>query len=51
MWLLQYSESGELSFDSFDDGDIPPYAILSHIWGGDGDWVTFPNLQTGGCKT
>jgi hypothetical protein len=30
MRLLQYSESDELSIHSFDDGDIPPYAILSH---------------------
>lgn len=51
MTLLQYSESGELSFDSFDNGDIPPYAILSHIWGGDADEVTFANLQIGGGKT
>ncbi|KAJ6276546.1 WD40-repeat-containing domain protein [Bipolaris maydis] len=47
----KYSESGELSIHSFDDGDIPPYAILSHTWGADGDEVTFADLQTGGCKT
>ncbi|KAL6150155.1 hypothetical protein ACJBU6_11667 [Exserohilum turcicum] len=51
MRLLQYSESGELSIHSFDDGDIPPYAILSHTWGADGDEVTFADLQTGGGKT
>ncbi|EOA82641.1 uncharacterized protein SETTUDRAFT_22619 [Exserohilum turcica Et28A] len=50
MRLLQYSESGELSIHSFDDGDIPPYAILSHTWGADGDEVTFADLQTGGGK-
>ncbi|XP_014553192.1 hypothetical protein COCVIDRAFT_29563, partial [Bipolaris victoriae FI3] len=51
MRLLQYSESGELSIHSFDDGDIPPYAILSHTWGADGDEVTFADLQAGGGKT
>ncbi|EOA86112.1 uncharacterized protein SETTUDRAFT_74779, partial [Exserohilum turcica Et28A] len=51
MRLLQYSESGELSIHSFDDGDIPPYAILSHTWGADRDEVTFVDLQTGGGKT
>jgi hypothetical protein len=51
MRLLQCSESDELSIDSFDDGDIPPYAILSHTWGADGDEVTFADLQTGDGKT
>ncbi|KAF5846014.1 hypothetical protein GGP41_008478 [Bipolaris sorokiniana] len=51
MRLLQYSESEELSIHSFDDGDIPPYAILSHTWGADGDEVTFADLKTGGGKT
>ncbi|KAF1971137.1 hypothetical protein BU23DRAFT_590766 [Bimuria novae-zelandiae CBS 107.79] len=47
MRLLQYSESDELSIHSFDDGAIPPYAILSHTWGEDGDEVTFADLRTG----
>ncbi|XP_014550386.1 hypothetical protein COCVIDRAFT_115570 [Bipolaris victoriae FI3] len=51
MRLLQYSESGELSIHSFDDGDVPPYAILSHTWGADEDEVTFADLQTGNGKT
>jgi hypothetical protein len=51
MRLLQYSESDELSIHSFDDGNIPPYAILSHTWGPDGDEVTFEDLQAGNCKT
>jgi hypothetical protein len=50
MRLLQYSESGELSIHGFDNGDIPPYAILSHTWGADGDEVTFADLQTGGGR-
>lgn len=50
MRLLQYSESDKLSIHSFDNGDIPPYAILSHTWGADGDEVTFADLQTGNGK-
>jgi hypothetical protein len=51
MRLLQYSESGELSIHSFDDGAIPPYAILSHTWGADMDEVTFADLKTGNGRT
>ncbi|KAF1978729.1 NACHT-domain-containing protein [Bimuria novae-zelandiae CBS 107.79] len=50
MRLLQYSESGELSIHSFDDGAIPRYAILSHTWGADGDEVTFADLEIGGGR-
>jgi hypothetical protein len=48
---LRYSESDELNIHSFDDGNIPPYAILSHTWGADVDKVTFADLQTGNGKT
>jgi hypothetical protein len=52
MRLLQYSESGELSIHRFNNNDaIPPYAILSHTWGEDGDEVTFADLETGGGRT
>jgi hypothetical protein len=51
MRLLQYSESGELDIHSFDNGAIPPYAILSHTWGADRDEVTFADLYTVGCRT
>jgi hypothetical protein len=51
MRLLQYSDSRELSLYRFDDGDIPPYAILSHTWGADEDEVTFADLETGDGKT
>ncbi|KAF1970549.1 HET-domain-containing protein [Bimuria novae-zelandiae CBS 107.79] len=47
MRLLRYSESDQLSIHSFDDSAIPPYAILSHTWGEDGDEVTFADLRTG----
>ncbi|KAF1963886.1 HET-domain-containing protein [Bimuria novae-zelandiae CBS 107.79] len=50
MRLLQYSESGELSIHSFDDGAIPPYAILSHTWGVDAEEVTCADLLTGNNK-
>lgn len=36
---------------SFNDSDIPRYAILSHTWGTDGDEVRFADLQTGVGKT
>lgn len=51
MRLLQYSENGELSIHSFNDGDVPPYAILSHTWGADRDEVTFADLQIGSGQT
>lgn len=51
MRLLQYSENGELSIHSFDDQNIPRYAILSHTWGADRDEVSFADLQIDGGKT
>jgi hypothetical protein len=51
MRLLHYSENGELSIHSFENDAIPPYAILSHTWGADGDEVTFADLKTGGGRT
>tara|TARA_R110002003_G_scaffold1615_1_gene23295 strand:+ start:1649 stop:2320 length:672 start_codon:yes stop_codon:yes gene_type:complete len=51
MRLLRYSESGELSTHSFNDGTIPAYAIFSHTWGEDGAEVTFADLETGVGKT
>jgi hypothetical protein len=35
MRLLTYDEDGELTSISFDDNELPPYAILSHTWGAD----------------
>ena len=51
MRLLHYGKSNKLSIHSFDDSNIPRYAILSHTWGTDGDEVSFADLQTGGGKT
>jgi hypothetical protein len=35
MRLLQLGDHGVLSLTTFNDEDIPPYAILSHSWGKD----------------
>ena len=47
MRLIRRTEDGELSFtdDLFNDGDIPPYAILSHTWGE--EEVTFHDMNNG----
>ncbi|KAF1351448.1 hypothetical protein EJ07DRAFT_183822 [Lizonia empirigonia] len=50
MRLLKY-EGGELTITSFDDSEIPPYAILSHTWGADGDEVAFADLETGDSRS
>ena len=52
MRLLQYSDTGELSFSrNFVSKDtIPPYAILSHTWGADAEEVTFEDLTNGTGK-
>jgi len=49
--LLSYGREGYLTITSFDDDAMPPYAILSHTWGADGDEVTFADLETGDGKT
>lgn len=46
MRLLRFEENGELGLHLFeDDAEPPPYAILSHTWGTDGDEVTFTDLE------
>jgi hypothetical protein len=52
MRLLRYEDEddGRLTITSFDDGAIPPYAILSHTWGADAEEVTFADLARGGGK-
>ena len=47
MRLLKYGEDGELTVTSFDDNELPPYAILSHTWGADNEEVTFADLEKG----
>jgi hypothetical protein len=50
MRLLKYKENGELDIVSFDDDTTPPYAILSHTWGGDAEEVTFADIVSGNGK-
>jgi hypothetical protein len=48
MRLLQDDEHGNLNLVEYDDDDkIPPYAILSHTWGLDGQEVTLRGLVEG----
>lgn len=49
MRLLQCRSTGgdPLLKSVSDDKAIPPYAILSHTWGADGDEVTFNDLRSG----
>jgi hypothetical protein len=42
MRLLQFSDSGDIRWEVFDDSSIPPYAILSHTW--DKEEVLFTDL-------
>lgn len=44
MRLLKRRNDGEFSLTEFYNDDIPPYAILSHTWGVDGEEVTFKDL-------
>lgn len=44
--LLKLGPLDVLSHENFgDDKTLPPYAILSHTWGEDGDEVTFQDLE------
>ena len=47
MRLLKYNETSEFEIASFDDNATPPYAILSHTWGGDAEEVTFADIVLG----
>jgi len=45
MRLLEYNNNSELSLTKdFVSGEIPKYAILSHIWGADIEEVTYKDL-------
>ena len=35
MRLLKRNDAGNISLANFDDDNVPPYAILSHTWGGE----------------
>jgi hypothetical protein len=45
MHLLKHGENGDFTITSFDDNELPPYAILSHTWGTDAEEVTFADLE------
>jgi Heterokaryon incompatibility protein (HET) len=51
MRLLQVDENGEFSLTSDLSNNIPPYAILSHRWGGDHEEVNFKDLTIGPRRT
>jgi len=50
MRLLERRSNGEVSLTDFFEDKIPPYAILSHRWGADGEEVTFQELMDGTGK-
>ena len=50
MRLLKHDEDGELTITTFDENELPPYAILSHTWGADTEEVTFADLVGGNSK-
>ncbi|KAH6653638.1 hypothetical protein BKA67DRAFT_570686, partial [Truncatella angustata] len=45
MRLLQLGARNELILTQRRADDIPPYAILSHTWGGDEDEITFQDIN------
>jgi hypothetical protein len=49
MRLLKRSPKGDLELISFNDNDLPPYAILSHTWT-EGQEVTYNELISGKGK-
>jgi hypothetical protein len=44
MRLLKIEASGDLGLDELDSNKTQPYAILSHVWGGKDQEVTFTDL-------
>jgi hypothetical protein len=48
MRLLSRDSAGKLRLETFDSGDPPPYAILSHTWHEDNSReVSFQDLEAG----
>jgi hypothetical protein len=47
MRLLQCDSTGNFTFTQNLFNNFPPYAVLSHTWGPDGDEVTFQEMQVG----
>jgi hypothetical protein len=51
MRLLEVNNNGTFSLSTFLKPNIPPYAILSHTWGSDGEEITFEDIANGtGCN-
>jgi hypothetical protein len=51
MRLLELQDDGDFHLTKqLLDEDLPPYAILSHIWGYDSEEVTFEDLVEGGSR-
>jgi hypothetical protein len=51
MRLLELKANDEFSLTEFVGNNIPPYAILSHTWGVDGEEATFKDLVEGTGKS
>jgi hypothetical protein len=53
MRLLVVQDSGGFGHVEVDpdDSDMPPYAVLSHTWGADGEEFLFKDLMEGTGKT
>jgi hypothetical protein len=52
MRLLSIQDNGEFSLVEFTGRDTPPpYAILSHTWGGDDDEVSYQDIREGTEKS
>lgn len=50
MRLLRRRNNGDFHLTHFTEGPIPPYAILSHRWGGDDEEVTLDDIRNGTGK-
>jgi hypothetical protein len=50
MRLLQLQGADSFSLVEFLGNDVPPYAILSHVWGLSNEEVTYQNLLNGAGK-
>jgi archaellum biogenesis ATPase FlaH len=50
MHLLKYGGNGDLAITSFNDDELPLYAILSHTWGADEEEVSFADIVNGSNK-
>lgn len=46
MRLLRLDDDGWFDQTEFTGNGIPPYAILSHTWGGDWEEITFEDIRT-----